>query len=321
MQDVLVQLDSSFDQRPVYMLVAWLRHRDAQVTIGEPLAIIQDGDTRKVISAPCSGRIVAIYADPGAPLLPRSMIALIRPGLPLALPANGGSSILIAVALIAVIIVIVPMLNGTTAATATDTSPTPITNNPSTSWWPFDATPQPSSIPTQATETPGSDEMPAQITPPDANPTMAPEVTPAIEATPVTEAPPSPQQNEPLIKRIGNLINEMINLTNEIRPWVQTNQLINPQIYEQMIQPRISRNQKIIDQLRTIAGENAANMTLTPLEQQLISQLDQFISPCMAIYQEVQVATESNAILPDLSGQYGECNNGASNLVQYLSGQ
>ena len=50
MQDVLVQLDASFDQRPVYILVAWLRHRDSQVMIGEPLAIIQDGDARKVIS-------------------------------------------------------------------------------------------------------------------------------------------------------------------------------------------------------------------------------------------------------------------------------
>ena len=319
MQDVLVQLDSSFDQRPVYILVAWLRHRDAQVTIGEPLAIIQDGDTRKVISAPCSGRIVAIYADPGAPLLPRSMIALIRPGLPLAMPASSVNNILIAVALIAVIIVIVPMLNGVTDSTATAMLPTPTTTTSTTSWWPFGDTPQPSSIAVPATATPGTDENPAQVTPPDANPPVVPEITPATEATPATEVPPAPPQTEPLIKRISNLINEMIYLTNEIRPWIQTNQLLNPQIYEQMIRPRISRNQEIIDLLRTIANENSINPALTPMEQQLLIQLDEFIAPCAKMFEEAQLASESNTIVPDLNEQYGQCNNGSSNLVQYLS--
>jgi hypothetical protein len=319
MQDVLVQLDSSFDQRPVYILVAWLRHRDAQVTIGEPLAIIQDGDTRKVISAPCSGRIVAIYADPGAPLLPRSMIALIRPGLPLAMPASSVNNILIAVALIAVIVVIVPMLNGVTDSTATAMLPTPTTTTSATSWWPFGDTPQPSSIAVPATATPGTDENPAQVTPPDANPPVVPEITPATEATPATEVPSAPPQTEPLIKRISNLINEMIYLTNEIRPWIQTNQLLNPQIYEQMIRPRISRNQEIIDLLRTIANENSINPALTPMEQQLLIQLDEFMAPCAKMYEEAQLASESNTIVPDLNEQYGQCNNGSSNLVQYLS--
>lgn len=319
MQDVLVQLDSSFDQRPVYILVAWLRHRDAQVTIGEPLAIIQDGDTRKVISAPCSGRIVAIYADPGAPLLPRSMIALIRPGLPLAMQASSVNSIFIAVALIAVIVVIVPMLNGVADSTATAVLPAPSATTAATSWWSFAETPQPSSIAVPATPTPATDGDSAQITPPDANPTVLPEITPATEATPVTEAPPIPPQTEPLVKRVGKLINEMINLTNEIRPWIQTNQLLNPQIYEQMISPRILRNREIIELLRTIASENSANPALTPMEQQLLNQLDEFIAPCTRMYEETQLASESNTIIPDLNEQYGQCNNGANNLVQYLS--
>jgi len=316
MQDVLVQLDSSFDQRPVYTLVAWLRHRDAQVTNGEPLAIIQDGDTRKVISAPCSGRIVAIYADPGAPLLPRSMIALIRPGLPLAIPASSINSILIAGALIAVIVVIVPMLNGMTDSTATAVLPTPVATTPATTWWPFGASPQPSGITVPATETPESDADPAQITPPDANPPIAPEITPATEDTPVTEVPSVPPQTEPLVKRVGNLINEMINLTNEIRPWIQTNQLLNPQIYEQMISQRILRKRKIKEQLHTIASENNKKPALTPMEQQLLNQLDEFIAPCARMYEEAQIASESNTIIPDLNEQYAQCNNGANNLVQ-----
>jgi hypothetical protein len=88
-----------------------------------------------------------------------------------------------------------------------------------------------------------------------------------------------------------------------------------------MIIPRITRNQKIIEQLYAIANENSTNTALTPMEQQLIAQLDQFIAPCAAIYQEVQTANVSNTILPDLSEQYIQCNNGADNLVQYLGNQ
>ena len=323
MQDVLVQLDASFDQRPFYIIVAWLRHRDSQVIIGEPLAIIQDGDTRKVISAPCSGRIVAIYADPGAQLLPRSIIGLIRPGLPLAIPASGINNILIALALIAVAVVIVPALNG-----IADQSTNAVTLTPSAttdSWWPFDVTPQPTGIATPATDTSITDVTPAAETPLATNDTPIPEITPATDVVPATEATlvpaPLPGTNDSLIKRIGSLINEMITLTSEIRPWIQTMQLINPQINEQMIIPRITRNQKIIEQLYAIANENSTNSALTPMEQQLIAQLDQFIAPCTAIYQEVQTANERSTILPDLSEQYIQCNNGADNLVQYLGNQ
>jgi len=323
MQDMLVQLDISFDQRPSYTLVAWLRHRDSQVAIGEPLAIIQDGETRKVISAPCSGRIVAIYADAGAPLLPRSVIALIRPGLPLVLPANELNGILVAIALIAVAVIIIPTLNGI----GNQTSPTTTTDATSNtaSWWPFGRTPQPSNNVAQATETPASDitpaanETPASDITPAANETPASDITPAPQATP--EVGPPPITAEPLIKRISSLINEMIFLTNEIKPWIQTKQPINPQIYEQMIRPRISRNQVIVDQLHAIVSDNMPNQIATELEKQLISQLDQFINPCMAIYQAVQTANDNTTVPPDLSEQYGQCNNGSSNLVQYLGGQ
>jgi hypothetical protein len=325
MQDVLVQLDASFDQRPFYIIVAWLRHRDSQVIIGEPLAIIQDGDTRKVISAPCSGRIVAIYADPGAPLLPRSIIGLIRPGLPLAIPASGINNILIAAALIAVAVVIVPALNGIANQSTNMDTPAPSATTTTNSWWPFDVTPQPTGIATQATDTSITDVTPAAETPLATNDTPIPEITPATDVVPATEATlepaPLPGTNDSLIKRIGSLINEMITLTIEIRPWIQTMQLINPQINEQMIIPRITRNQKIIEQLYAIANENSTNTALTPMEQQLIAQLDQFIAPCAAIYQEVQTANVSNTILPDLSEQYIQCNNGADNLVQYLGNQ
>ena len=323
MQDVLVQLDTSFDQRPSYTLIAWLRHRDSQVAIGEPLAIIQDGEARKVISAPCSGRIVAIYADPGAPLLPQSVIALIRPGLPLVLPANGINGIVVAIALIAVAVIIIPALNGIDRQTAPITTAPPSVTSSTNSWWPFGRTPQATAIADQPNATPVSNVTPAPAATPASDITPAPAANPASDITPAPEATVegAPVAPEPLIKQVSTLINEMIYLTKEIQPWVQTKQLINPQIYEQMIRPRVTRNQEIVDQLHAIATQNATNQTLTDLEKQLISQIDQFINPCMAIYQEIQTATDNNTIPQDLSGQYGQCNDGSNNLVHYLGGQ
>jgi hypothetical protein len=236
---------------------------------------------------------------------------LIRPGLPLVLPANELNGILVAIALIAVAVIIIPTLNGI-GNQPTPTTTTDATSN-TASWWPFGRTPQPSNNVAQATETPASDITPA------ANETPASDITPAPQATPEAGLPPITA--EPLIKRISSLINEMIFLTNEIKPWIQTMQPINPQIYEQMIRPRISRNQVIVDQLHAIVSDNMPNQIATELEKQLISQLDQFISPCMAIYQAVQTANDNTTVPPDLSEQYGQCNNGSSNLVQYLSGQ
>ena len=83
MDDRPIQLDASFDQRATYTVLVWLRPRDATVTIGEPVAVVIDGTIQRVISAPCSGRIVTILADAGAPLLPRAIIGMIRPSIPL----------------------------------------------------------------------------------------------------------------------------------------------------------------------------------------------------------------------------------------------
>ncbi|MCX6016576.1 MAG: hypothetical protein NT020_13465 [Chloroflexales bacterium] len=319
MQDVLVQLDSSFDQRPSYTLVAWLRHRDAQVTIGEPLAIIQDGQARKVISAPCSGRIVALYVDPGAPLLPQSVIALIRPGLPHVLPVNGINGIIVAVGLIAVGLMIIPALNGFDNQT-TSNAPAPIVASSPNSLWPFGRTPQPSAIAGESNPTPASE------TTPEPNPTPASESIPATEATPASDITPAPVAttevvSESFIKQMGRLITEMVLLTKEIQPWVQTKQLINPQIFAQMIRPRITRNQQIIDDLHAITNENNANQSLTDMEKQLISQVDQYINPCMAIYDAIQKANDTNITPEDLSNQYGQCNAILDNRSPYLIGQ
>lgn len=322
MQDVLVQLDASFDQQPVHIIVAWLRHRDAQVTIGEPLAIIQAGDTRKVISAPCSGRIVAIYADPGAPLLPQSIIASIRPGLPLAIPVRSINTILVALALIAVVVVIVPTINGISNQPPTPVVPT-TTTNAARSWWPFDDTPQPTRSASQTTQIPEADVDPTVALPPDPN-ALAPDPN-ALPPDPTPAPPPSQELpstvTDSLVKRIGSLINEMITLTLEIQPWVQTNRLINPQIYQQMINPRVARNQIIIEKLYMIANANSANSALTPLEQQLLSQLDQFIAPCTKIHEDVQLANEISTIPSDLDELYNQCISGSDNLVQYFGGQ
>jgi hypothetical protein len=211
-------------------------------------------------------------------------------------------------------------MDNQTAPTATVT---PSVTSSANSWWPFGSTPQPTAIAGQPNVTPINDMTPGV----DATPIN--DITPALEATPISDMTPAPEVTteaapvtpEPIIKQISTLINEMIYLTKEIQPWVQNNQLINPQIYEQMIRPRVTRNQEIIDQLHAIANQNATNSTLTDIEKQLVNQIDQFINPCMAIYQEIQTANDNNTIPQDLSNQYGQCNDGSNNLVQYLSGQ
>jgi hypothetical protein len=318
MQDILVQLDPSFDRRPVYILVAWLRHCDSQVTIGEPLAIIQDGDTRKVISAPCSGRVIAIYADPGAPLLPRSTIALIRPGLPIVIPASEFNNILIAMALIALALVIVPALNGIATLSTKSVSATVVATSTANTWWPFvDNTPRPTPAGVALTpNTPVADPTPMATT------TPATSELPAIVMPPVVVEPPAAiETRQSLIKQMISLINEMVDLANEIRPWVQSKQSINPQIYQQMIQPRIVRNQKIIDKLHEIVNANSSNPAISATEQQLISQVDFFVSPCMSIYQEVTDANNNNRVPQDLNDQYKQCNQKLQDLQPFLSGQ
>ena len=300
MHDQHIYLDASFDQHARYTLVAWLRPRDAYVNIGESIAIIQDGEMRRVVTAPCSGRIVAIYADAGAPLLPRSLLAAIRPGLPYAPHiANIGTTI-VAVALIGATIVLLPLLRGMIDLTRNDATP---------------AIPTLVATPMQATRTDQSSVV-----------TMTPSASESIVTdTPVSDTssdgsqplPPS-QSNKVLISNINTLFIELVNLCNEIRPWTQRNTLIDTQIVDNVIVIRNERHMLIVDELRRIVADNSALVDVNSGDAEILSQIETFIKPCRIIYDEVMNAHAQSIVPRDLSAEYDRCNSAQATIQQYL---
>ena len=113
MSDRPIQLDASFDARAHYTILVWLRPRDAMVQSGEPVAVVVDGAVQRVIPAPCSGRIVSVYADEGARVLPRTIIGMIRPTLVLPDIVAGSRSGVIAGAVIVLTMAFVAFANAT----------------------------------------------------------------------------------------------------------------------------------------------------------------------------------------------------------------
>ena len=111
MSDRPIQLDASFDARAHYTILVWLRPRDAIVHIGEPVAVVVDGALQRVISAPCSGRIVSVYADEGARVLPRTIIGMIRPNLVIPDLISGSRTGVVAGAVIVLTVALVTFAN------------------------------------------------------------------------------------------------------------------------------------------------------------------------------------------------------------------
>jgi polyhydroxyalkanoate synthesis regulator protein len=88
-----------------------------------------------------------------------------------------------------------------------------------------------------------------------------------------------------------------------------------------MIVPRITSNQQIVDTLYALVNENTINPAISVSEQQLMTQVDMFIGPCMSIYQAVIDANANNSIPADLSAQYDQCNLQLDALKPYLTDQ
>lgn len=294
MHDQPIHLDASFDQRASYVLVAWLRPRDAYVNIGESIAIIQDGDMRRVVTAPCSGRIVAVYADAGARLLPRSLLAVVRPGLPYAPHMRGLSTTIVAIALIGATIVLVPLLRGMIQLTRSQTpiaaQPTPI--------------PTPAVAGLDAPTPPPSDIAPV--------PTDVPAEAPVVATTEPVIGTPSP-----LAQQVHLLVRELVNLGEEIRPWTQRNALMNTQITDVMIIPRNDRRSMIINELNNIVSSNDPAL-LHPKEAELLGLIESIVQPCNVLFDEAMSAHAQSIIPRDLSGEYEQCSAALTVTEQYL---
>lgn len=298
MQDQHIYLDASFDQRAKYTLVAWLRPRDTFVNMGESIAIIQDGSIRRVVTAPCSGVIIAVYADAGASLLPRSLIATIRPGLPYTPQINNMGTTIVAAALIGATIVLIPLFRGLVHMTRTDTT-TQLVSEPS---------------PT-ASDTPGVAELTPTLTTGDS---QIPQATATIDSMATAEPLPSLGSDKNTISKIHTLFTELTNLCNEIRPWIERGLPVDEHVSTYMITPREDRRNQVIEQLRTIVADKRSLPDVSSSDAQLYDQLEQLMEPCIAIFEEVRTATSQATPPRDLSAEYNSCNESKSYLTQYL---
>jgi len=297
MQDQHIYLDASFDQRAKYTLVAWLRPRDTFVNMGESIAIVQDGSIRRVVTAPCSGVIVAVYADAGASLLPRSLIATIRPGLPYTPHINNMGTTIVAAALIGATIVLIPLFRGLIHVTRTDTTAQLASET---------QVPSPTVSIVALTPTLASGES------------AIPQATATIDSMATAEPLPSLGSDKNTISKIHTLFTELVNLCNEIRPWIERGMPIDQHVSTYMITPREDRRNPVIEQLRAIVADKRSLPDVSSTDAQLYDQLEQLMEPCIAIFEEVRTANSQATPPRDLNAEYNSCNTSKDYLTQYL---
>jgi uncharacterized protein (DUF1499 family) len=173
MHDQSIQLDASFDNMPRLRVSSWLHTIDSRVVNGEPIVIVDDGITQRVITAPCTGRIVDIYTEVGAHILPRTILGMVRPDLILPEPQKGLGSIITGILMIGLAVIAIPIISNVSAVSTP--SPIPIA--------------APKEAP-QPTDSNAVDEPPMDSPKPDA---PSPGASPSDDITNSTDVPPEEQ--------------------------------------------------------------------------------------------------------------------------------
>jgi hypothetical protein len=326
MSDRPIQLDASFDGRPHYTILVWLRPRDASVTVGEPVAVIVDGELQRVISAPCSGRIVSVYADGGAHVLPRSIIGMIRPNIMLP-DLVGGSRISIVASAIIVLTVALAAIANTAPNIPLIQLPTFAIN--STGAGTPTATPADGQGADPAAYPPAADDV---VTSPDQDPANLPTTVPdpAIEptiepvATPDNALPlqptPDPDPNgtgfdfdverTKIINGARQVAEESLMYRTFLAPGTP-----DANIRENYVVPTLTTLEDLQSEVNRII-DTAANVgTSTDLMQELYGY-STGIGFCLDPYIQADQALLTGAVLPDFGVQFAQCQDFLDSLPQ-----
>ena len=326
MSDRPIQLDASFDGRPHYTILVWLRPRDASVTVGEPVAVVVDGELQRVISAPCSGRIVSVYADGGAHVLPRSIIGMIRPSVMLPDLVGGSRMGIVAGAIIVVTVAL---------ATIANTAPTmPLIQLPTfaSSGTAADAptaTPGDGQVGADPAAYPPADDGAA--TPPDQDPAELPTAVPdpALEPTadpfaPPDELPlvptPDPDPNgtgfdlDAERTKIINIARQIAKLSLDNREYLaQASNDAN--IRETYVLPILTQIEEFQSEVNQTIDDAAMVGTSTDQMNELYSYGDG-IGNCLDPYIEAEQALSTGAALPDSGVRFTQCQDFLDTLPQ-----
>ena len=326
MSDRPIQLDASFDSRAHYTVLVWLRPRDASVTIGEPVAVVVDGEMQRVISAPCSGRIVSVYADAGAQVLPRAIIGMIRPSIVLPDLVGGSRMGIVAGAIIALTIGMMSIAN--TAPNAPlfqlPTFPTSATVAEMPTATPADAQAGEDSAaypPAEDGTTPPSDQDPAALptTVPDPalEPTADPFATP--DALPL-QPTPDPDPNGTgfdLDAERTNIINgarQIAELSLQYRQFLAPG-TIDANIRETYVLPTLTQ----LEEFQSEVNQKIDTAASVGTAQDVVKELEGYsfgIGICLDPYIQADQALLTGTALPDFDGTFTQCQDFLSSLPQ-----
>jgi hypothetical protein len=327
MSDRPIQLDASFDSRAHYTILVWLRPRDASVTMGEPVAVVVDGEQQRVISAPCSGRIVSVYADAGAHIMPRAIIGMIRPSIVLPDVIGGSRLGIVAGVIIALTVGMVTIANTASDAPLiqlpTFAANALVDQTPSATPADGQGAEERSAYPPPEEGAPlAPDQDPAALptTVPDAalEPTVAPFATPdnALPMQPTPDPDPNGTGFDFAAERT-----QIINVSRQIaeeallyRTFLAPGST-DANIRQSYVLPTLTMLEALQSDVN-LGIDTAANVgTATDLMQELYGY-STGIGLCLEPYIQADQALSTGAALPDFAVAFGQCQNFLDSLPQ-----
>ena len=327
MSDRPIQLDASFDSRAHYTILVWLRPRDASVTMGEPVAVVVDGEQQRVISAPCSGRIVSVYADAGAHIMPRAIIGMIRPSIVLPDVIGGSRLGIVAGVIIALTVGMVTIANTASDAPLiqlpTFAANALVDQTPSATPADGQGAEERSAYPPAEEGAPlAPDQDPAALptTVPDAalEPTVAPFATPdnALPMQPTPDPDPNGTGFDFAAERskIINGARQYAILSLENRKYLDQS-AIDANIRDTYVLPILTQIEEF--QLEVTQIIDTAASVGTPQDQmdELIGFESSFAS-CLSPYTDAYQALLIGSALPDFAVEFVQCQNFLDSLPQ-----